>query len=236
MSSSPQPRSCYFLAPKRTSPQDGYIGLGNISSDPSGPDETLNTEVFLPNAASISTHVERNRTHTINHTSKNRIGILSFLLKLLAGAGADTSFTSASAEYKKYTVRATRWREFRPTLDYIKQAVADEGVQGYIKDNRFQQKIYMIVGVMEPSGASGVVNAMREQGIYAHIGVDGTILSGEMAPVGGGLKGQYQARSSVEESYKAIDEFVFAFRLGQIKVRKTGGLPTRRSLMVRFLE
>ncbi|KAF2450196.1 hypothetical protein P171DRAFT_479303 [Karstenula rhodostoma CBS 690.94] len=120
-----------------------------------------------------------------------------------------------------------KWNEFRPSLQYINTAVADEDVDEFIRAKKFREKIYMVTGVMVASGASDVIYSMRERRIYAHAGVEGTFFSGAAAPFALGPEGEFKWGGVESTSFEEADDFVFAFRLRQIKVKKSGQITSK---------
>ncbi|KAF2023076.1 hypothetical protein EK21DRAFT_95200 [Setomelanomma holmii] len=202
---SQQPRPCYFLAPTRTSSPEGSIRLGSIIASPELVDDPISTtSPASPDAASVTTYTERNWSKSVTtELNSGRIGIWASFLQVIVGVGGDVGVSWANEASQTYSAKVMKWTEFRPSLAYIKNAVEDEEVDEFIRGNKFREKVYMVTGVMVASGASGVIRSMRERGIYAHVGVDGTALSGE---------------------FSDADDFVFAFRMRQIKVRKTGDI------------
>ena len=75
---------------------------------------------------------------------------------------------------------------------------------------------------MVASGATSTIHLMRRKGLYTHLGVDGTLISGGMTPVSVGTNGDIQWGGNTSTSLRYTDDFVFAFRLRKIKVKKTG--------------
>jgi hypothetical protein len=150
------------------------------------------------------------------------MGIWASFLQLIVGVGGDVGVSVANETSQSYSAEVMKWSEFRPSLAYMRQAVKEEEVDEFIRGNRFREKVYMVTGIMVASGASGVVDRMRERGIYAHVGVDATVLSGGMAPVAMRPEGELTQGKREREAFSDADEFVFAFRLRQIKVKKTG--------------
>ena len=114
------------------------------------------------------------------------------------------------------------WSEFRSSLQYIRASVAEEYVDEFIRANKFREKVYMVTGVMIASGAAGMIHSMRKRGLYVHLGVKGTIISSGIAPISAGTKGDVHWGNEATTSFSDPDDFVFAFRLRQIKIRKTG--------------
>lgn len=219
-----QPKPCYFLAPTRTCPPEGYIRLGSIISSPSRVDEPISSKLPAhPEPQYITTHSERNWSQSVTTSSNSGgVGVWVSFLQVVLGVGADVGVSWENQANQTYSAKTMKWIEFRPSLQYIRAAVTDEEIDEFIRSNKFREKIFMVTGVMVASGASGVINSMRERGVYAHVGVDGTILSSGMAPIAAGPEGSFNWGKEKQSSFEDADDFVFAFRLRQVKVRKSG--------------
>jgi hypothetical protein len=216
-------KPCYYLAPTRTNPPEGVIRLGSIVASPSLVDEPIHTTASAtPDPTSVTTHTERNWSKSITASNRGRVGIWASFLQLIVGVGGDVGVSIANDTSQNYSANVMKWSEFRPSLAYLRNAVKEEEVDEFIRGNRFREKVYMVTGIMIASGASGVVQRMRERGIYAHVGVDATVFSGGMAPVAIGPDFKLTQSTRECEAFSNADEFVFAFRLRQIKVKKTG--------------
>ncbi|KAF2823059.1 hypothetical protein CC86DRAFT_75597 [Ophiobolus disseminans] len=219
-----QPKPCYFLSPTRTNPPEGLIRLGSIIPSPALVDEPINSiPPATPDASSLTTHTERNWSrHITTASNSGSIGIWASFLQLIVGVGGDIGMNWTNEASQTYSAKVMTWSEFRPSMTYITNAVRDPDVDEFIRGNKFREKVYMVTGVMVASGASGVISAMKERGIYAHIGVDGTILSGGFVPLAAGPEVQF-SKSKVESTgFEGADDFVIAFRIRQIKVKKRG--------------
>ncbi|KAF2815768.1 uncharacterized protein BDZ99DRAFT_514413 [Mytilinidion resinicola] len=199
-------KPCYFLAPTRTCPPEGPIRLSGIISSPSLPDEPINTSTPPLESCSIFTHNQRNWTSWNAKSKSGRIGVWGSFLQSILGAGGDLG-----------NMR-TNW--FVPSQEYIELAIWEESVRRYIIANKFRERLFMITGVMIASGASGVSKVIQDQGFYTHAGVDATLFSG--VPLGAGPEYECHRTARTEAEFGDVDDFVFAFRLRQIKVKKTG--------------
>jgi hypothetical protein len=224
-----RPRLCYFLTPTRTCPPEGHICLGSIIASPSLVDEPISTRPPPPlDPDSVTTHTERQWKRTVTTAANSgQVGIWTSFLQVFVGASIDAGVAWRNDASQSYSAKSMKWSEFRPSLQYIKTAVADEDVDEFVRANKFREKIYMVTGIMVASGASGVIHSMRERGIYAHAGVDGTLFGGGTAPFALGPEGEYNWGGKESTSFKDSDDFVFAFRLRQIKVKKSGQITSK---------
>lgn len=71
---------------------------------------------------------------------------------------------------------------------------------------------------------------MRERGLYAHAGVEGTLFSGGAAPFALGPEGEFKWGGKESTSFEDADDFVFAFRLRQIKIKKSGEITSKTKI------
>ncbi|KAF2492478.1 hypothetical protein BU16DRAFT_564930 [Lophium mytilinum] len=213
-------KPCYFLAPTRTCPPEGPIRLGSIISSPSLPDEPINTMPLPLEASAIHTHNQTNWTSCHAKTKSGRIGVWGSFLQFVVGAGGDVSVGWKNEDSQLLMAKNMCTRYFVPSQEYVRATVMEDSVREYIINNKFRERLFMITGVMIASGASGLNSYMRDNGIYAHVGVDATIPCG--VPFAGGPKFEGHQTTKTDVAFEGADDFVFAFRLRHIKVKKTG--------------
>ncbi|KAF2460201.1 hypothetical protein BDY21DRAFT_369266 [Lineolata rhizophorae] len=213
-------KKCYFGAPRRDCPPEGPIKLGNVVASPLIPDEPINENPAPPIETSIYEHNDRNWTLERVKTGKGSVGIWTSFLAPILGVGADvgTSWDNDCGQEWRCKNLCTRW--FIPSQEYVKQAVHDPAVRRFLAGNRFRERIYMITGLMIASGASLAAKSMQERGLYVHAGVDATVLGG--APVSAGPEGELKRGTRERETVEGADDFVFAFRLREIRVKRKG--------------
>ncbi|OMP86969.1 hypothetical protein BK809_0007055 [Diplodia seriata] len=214
----------WFIAPNACSP-NGPIQLGSIQYSPHSPEDPLYIPpVFPTDAEGLLVHKLKDFNFDSNANKSSKVGIWASFLQLITTIGGDIdigrdatkSFTLNAQEMTKMTIR--------PTTKFVETCVADEKVKRYITKNRFRNKIYMVVGVMIASGAKSCVEYLKAHGLGANLGVDATSLG---FPVSAGPKVAFSSEEKTKIGSESSDDFVFAFRLQEVKV-KNGGVSVQR--------
>lgn len=214
----PSYRKCYFLAPTRNNPPEGPIRLGNILASPKSPEDPINTKPFEIEPASVYTHNEYDWSLVRDKDSGFEFGIWASFLQLIFGIGGAVAASWTSSHSADWKCKKLCTVEFTPTQAFVSEIVQNQDVRDYLIDS-FHKKIYMITGLKIASGASAVVKATKERGLNLHIGFDGTSLG---IPLSAGPYSNIARKTEEQESFGNADDFVFAFRLRQIKVKAKG--------------
>jgi hypothetical protein len=212
----------YFLTPPRPS---GPIHLGAIITSPTKPDEPLH-QPGLPPPTDISTIKEYNWNGTHVKTRATHFGVWASFLEMILSIGGDVSVSSTKTVHQRWEVERMTTRSFFPSDAFIADAVAHELVREYITENMFREKIYMITGVMLARTTSSFRQSLVERGVMLSVGVDATAWTG--VPVSAGPEGEWVRSEEKKEESTRGDEFVFAYRVREIKVRRKGGVKAHR--------
>lgn len=184
---------------------------------PDLPDEPLNTP--LVPAEAISTHNAQNWTLHNGRAKGGRVGIWASFCQLLVGAGGDANIGWARGINQQWSVRNMRTCTFHPSTAFIEAEVQKDEVSKFILRTKFRQKVYMITGVKIVTGAKGFTAYMQKRSFDGSLGVDGTPWG---VPVGAGPQFEVRGSSGTTVGFEDADDFVFAFQLREIKVKKTG--------------
>jgi hypothetical protein len=115
-------------------------------------------------------------------------------------------------------------QSFLPSRTFLEQVVGHEDVRGYITENRFREKVYIVTGVMIASSAEISSQRLQEKGLYVHAGVDASAWAGVPSGLSFGPEGNWKRKAETKESSRTVDDFVFAYRIREIKVRRKGGI------------
>jgi hypothetical protein len=143
---------------------------------------------------------------------------------MLAGPGADVNVQKASTIKKYWDAKEMRTESFQPTTDFLNACVEADEVRKYVVRNRFLQKIYIITGIMIASCSRSLRTALEVCSVYIHAGVDATVLTG--VPISGGPEGICEAQEKIDECSEREEEYVFAFQLCEVKVKRDGTIRT----------
>jgi hypothetical protein len=212
----------YFLTPPRPA---GPIHLGAIITSPTRPDEPLH-QPALPPSTDISTIKEYNWSGTHVKTRSTHFGVWASFLEMILSIGGDVSVSSSKKMHQHWEVERMTTRSFFPSNAFIAGAVAHELVREYITETLFREKIYMITGVMLARATESVRESLVERGVMLSVGVDATAWTG--VPVSAGPEGEWARSEGKREESVREDEFVFAYRVREIKVRRKGGVKAHR--------
>ncbi|CAN9180250.1 unnamed protein product [Alternaria alternata] len=213
----------YFLAPRRPSPPDGPIRLGAIIPSPTQPDEPL----YLPPPppkSDTSKFTEYNWSGSHAKQSSSHFGVWTSFLECVLGIGADVSVGLDKSHHQSWKVDTMTTQSFLPSRTFLEQVVGHEDVRRYITENRFREKVYIITGVMIASSADISGQRLQEKGLYVHAGVDAAAWAGVPSGLSFGPEGNWKRKAETKESSRTADDFVFAYRIREIKVRRKGGV------------
>lgn len=90
----------------------------------------------------------------------------------------------------------------------------------------FREKKYMITGVMIASATTSFREILGERGIYIHAGVDAPAWNG--VPFSAGPEGKWKRKNATTESSVRIEDFLFAFRVREFRVKRKGGVKAHK--------
>jgi hypothetical protein len=216
----------YFLAPLRPSSPSGPIRLGSILTSPTRPDEPLH-QPSLPSSQAIATFTEHDWSGSYTEKRPWRFGLWTSFAEMLLGASLDTSYTSNKGERRTWDVGTMTTRSFSPSMPFLEEVVRHEAVSEYVKATLFGEKIYMVTGVMVAECTTMLRESLSERGVYVRAGVDATPFTA--VPVAAGPEGEWGRETSVAERSQRDEEFVFAFRVREVKVHRKGGVKSHRA-------
>ncbi|KAF2189299.1 hypothetical protein K469DRAFT_62757 [Zopfia rhizophila CBS 207.26] len=217
-------KPCWFLAPRASHP-DGPIKLGSILISPIQPEGPLyDSSHLLSKSEHVTLWKERDFKFDSTKENSGRVGIWASFLQLIVGIGGDASVgISRSGDYTLTAERMTT-KSFIPSQAYIEACIQQKVVRTYITESRFRNKIYIIVGTMIASGASGCIKYMKEHDMGLLLGFDGTPAG---VPLSAGPEVEFSSRHKTGVGSKDADDFVFAYRLREIKVKNAGKMVQR---------
>ena len=117
---------------------------------------------------------------------------------------------------------------FVPTEDYVKRCIDNAGVRLFLETCRYRKPVYIITGIKIVSGAQGTTTSSRSVGGVVGAQVDGTVLSGGLAPVGGGPEVRRGKETKNAVSWEGSTDFVFAYKVSEVRVSKSGEVKRER--------
>ena len=215
----------YFLAPTLDCPPLGPIALGSIITSPAKPEIPLNPPLPIDNTLMpISEKHEDNWKHEISKFQVGRVGLWLSFLQAIIGISADAGIKYENGTTNVYQFRRLYTRTFWPTRAYVVESVMAPEVQAFLASGWFRHNVYMITGISVAVGATMTCSALRKRGLYLHIGVDGTTFG---VPSGAGPHADLESSHTEAVSFDGGSDFVFAFRLREIRYTARKGITQR---------
>lgn len=118
--------------------------------------------------------------------------------------------------------------QFIPTEEYLKRSVDGTAVRRFLETSRYHKPVYVITGIKIVSGAQGATKTSKSVDGSVGAQVDGTVLSGGMVPVGGGPEVRRGKATKNAVSWEGSSDFVFAYKLSEVRVSKSGEVKRER--------
>jgi hypothetical protein len=205
----------YFLAPSFDYVPDRYIDLGRIIADPTDPGTSLNPDSPKPPPSSVQTYIEKDYEKAIEQRGKVKVGIWARFAGQF-GIG-DISVNTNSVKNDVYKFQELETRLFQPTDEYIEEALQYPQVVRFAAKSGYRRPLFMITGVKIARGANISKEMVREHGLSAKVGIDGTPGG---VPVDLAVGGEASELLREKEKFDAPSDFVFAFRLRKIFYEK----------------
>jgi hypothetical protein len=120
---------------------------------------------------------------------------------------------------------------------YIRRCVEAPLVLRYLKRCRFLKHVYIITGIKTVSGAKCYTSAAHTVDGLLGAQVDGTIVTGGVAPLGGGPEIRGGRRKKLNISWEGSTEFVLAYKVSKVTVNEVGDVKKEKeALKGAFLE
>ncbi|KAH7139509.1 hypothetical protein B0J11DRAFT_45362 [Dendryphion nanum] len=210
----PQTNNRWILTNSCEFAPDGSLQLGQILADPKDPAYVLQPLGPLPLPPSIKPEI----------TSRDDISIKGNT-ELSAQFSAWAQLGYVRTQSKQHASRSRTnemvWffkklesRIISPDIKYVEGAMRHGDVEASLKNFRFKRRVYMVTGVRIVSGAHTIKSdiSSSDVGISAKCGTS-------VQPVTAGVTGQFSSNSSSYEGFDKATDFVFAYRLNEIKYR-----------------
>ncbi|KAI1360339.1 hypothetical protein F5Y08DRAFT_317548 [Xylaria arbuscula] len=208
----------YFLPPIPEIPVDGPIRLGSIVAHPKDIFDPVNDSPVYPSSCYERVYVSNSAPTTISLSKSTRKnwGLLAELPALVSGNIDGERGTEFKESWSFENLR-TIW--FKPSVNYVRQSLADTQLQLYIQDNQSwlgHTNLYMVNGIKIAYGASALSEIATSYGFSGAVGVD---LSALGAPITVGPSAGLWNGLSLNTSSSFAEPVVFAFRLRRLKIK-----------------
>ncbi|KAI1193780.1 hypothetical protein F5X97DRAFT_28668 [Nemania serpens] len=211
----------YFLPPVPEVPVDGPIQLGSIVTDPKRVFEPINSYAVNPSSCFEKVSVSNSgpASLALGKSNKKNIGLFAELPAIVA-ANISGDYGADAEERWSFENMRTIW--FTPSVDYVRQRLADTDVQLYIQTNQSwlgHTNLYMVTGVKVAFGASVLSEFASSYGFSGTVGLD---LSALGPPITAGPDIGIWNNSSLAGTSSPVEPVVFAFRLRRLKIKANG--------------
>lgn len=230
-------KKTYFLCPTWDYHPDGPIQLGNIILSPSTPDEPLNpgaervpppADALFPPTSKTGAAWREERTHEGRYGLWTRfLASSSSALGLGLGVGLDAGAHHGAARAHALAFDRLDTAEFLPMPAYLAACVAAApAVRAAVRRRGPRARLYMVTALKTARGARGASEARAERGVELGATLDGSapaLLAAAAAPpvaLGPEVRGSWGRAEAV--SFGGSSDFVFAFRLRRLVVRRSG--------------
>jgi hypothetical protein len=150
--------------------------------------------------------------------------VVSFIQHLLILCSSRRSFTFDKLDtvLLDTTDENSESEETTEYQKYIDRCIKAPVVRRYLERKRFFKHVYVITGLKTVSGARCETTRSCSAQTILGAQIDGTILSGGMAPVGGGPKVRSGRAKKLNVSWKGSSDFVLAFKVSKVYVTPDG--------------
>ncbi|KAK4102095.1 hypothetical protein N658DRAFT_485477 [Parathielavia hyrcaniae] len=218
------PQKTYFLSPSWDYHPSGPIQLGNLIVSPTTPAEALNGPDCPrpPPSACFPPTTKTGETWSSTDQRAGRYGLWTeFLSSTLVGlgAGVDLAVEHALAASQTFRFESSETREFLPTAEFVMSCLAaSPAALAFLSRSRFRKHLYMVTAVKIVRGASAETARARSRGVEVGVTLEGALVGG--APVSLGPELRAEKAGFESGSFEGSSDFVFAFRLRKIVVRR----------------
>jgi len=233
----------YFVSRTWDFPPDGPIALGSVITSIKKPHRRL--ALCAPNDADVLPSSKFSVSVSKDNIKSGGFSVLTTFLSGLLGLGVDVgadwekryadsalcptaAFINLNSDEKAFKFDRMDTTQFVPAEDYIKRCVDNAAVRRFLETSRYRKPVYIITGIKTVSGAEAATTTSRTVDGVIGAQVDGTISSGGVVPVGGGpeIRRGHAQKSAV--SWEGSTDFVFAFKVSEVTVRKSGDVKRER--------
>jgi hypothetical protein len=207
----------YFLAPSTDYPPNTVLSLGNVVISPKRAVPAL---ALAPKSSPHPSQISSSKSDfqwTRNHTSSVKLGVWAKFLEFLdLGVSTDTSNTRQEV----YSFAQMDTTEFFPDDGYVRTALTAPAVKQYLERQRSSKSVYMVVGIKSVQGATVKTIQSSDRGAGLRAGVDLALVGGPPVAPGGEAEGRLG--NGEEVAFSDDKEFVFAFRVRKVRIRRSG--------------
>ncbi|KAK4202407.1 hypothetical protein QBC40DRAFT_252237 [Triangularia verruculosa] len=190
--------------------------LGNSASASSAPAPSTPNSILPPTT-------KYNTTWSTASYKSGKYALYTEFISMLTGLGANLEIDHFSSTSNVFHFRELVTEQFVPTQAYFQACIdASESARDFITLSWFKKHLYMVTSVKIARGASARVLTAKGQGTEAGVSVDGSLFMGGGAPGSVGPEVSSGKGHSERGTFEGASDFVFAFGLHRVVVRRAG--------------
>lgn len=110
--------------------------------------------------------------------------------------------------------------QFIPSPEFTRICITNPAVKRFLEKSRYRKPVYIITGIKTARGAKAKTTSTRSGSIGLKVGTDGS-LSGTPISLGPSVNEQKASKQSA--GWESGSDFVFAFRVRKVLVKKKAG-------------
>jgi len=199
---------------------DTEIKLGQLITDPRTPAQRLGDGPLEPGPLDVvlPSYLETGRTiRTVQNTHLG-VGLSAKVLSLLPFSVAGNRQKHKKQQYEIDNIKS---QKFVPSEHYVRKSIFQPRVLSYLAKHKYNKSVYMIVGIKVGSNAYVVREGQRKVGGN----VSGLVPLGAAVGIPVDLQAKVSATTSKDrfDAYRVPNDFVFAYRLQEIRYFKKNG-------------
>ncbi|KAH7198905.1 uncharacterized protein B0J16DRAFT_331335 [Fusarium flagelliforme] len=137
-------------------------------------------------------------------------------------ASREGTYTCSTSDQETFFFKTLETTHFIPTTEYLQKCVEAETLQRYLEITSYRKPVYIITGVKVVTGAEVNTSKSGTIGGDITVEVDGTVWTGGSVPIGGGSGIEGKTAKSQGTKWEGSGDFVFAFRVSKVVVKKSG--------------
>jgi hypothetical protein len=215
-------RPSWFLAPRAPlfdcSP-DGYLQLGSLISDPFAPDRPITRAPPppLPDNIIIDGRHQTNWKEVVDRRKSLKFSLWARFLDLIRVDDIGAEWNSATLNAYRFDTLECKW--FIPPMSLLRERMELAEIQEFSSSGWLRPKLYMVTGIMIARNPAVERTTDESWRVRASANAD---IAGTGLAVGAGELGM-SGSTHKSTSATASTDFVFAYRLSEIKYKRKSG-------------
>lgn len=206
-------RKIYLRPPSPDYAPNKAIRLGHIWLDPRDPGSLIGPPLPFPDSLDVNFTWKTDYATSTGHESTTMVGVWTEFLQFL-GIVANASVEWGSSKDHDFSCPLMETHSIEPSPQYIRASLEASEYPGIRKGER----LYMITGVKIARGGTEAIRREARRALEAQVGADATAATG--FPISFGPKFGMSRSEYAGESFGNSADFVFAYRLREIKYDK----------------